>query len=70
VGDCANTVKAFDDTVDADTTDATMKATKILDNVLLCISVSPNSTHLQYDDEHTYVPSPALKKFVYKPTQI
>jgi len=41
VAGCASTVKAFDDTVAAETSDAIMSITKILDNVLLCTFVSP-----------------------------
>jgi len=41
VAGSARTVKAFDDTVAAETNDAIMSITKNLDNVLLCIFVSP-----------------------------
>ena len=55
----------------ADAIDVTMTAAKILDNVLLCISVSPYSTHIHSADaKYTYVPSSALKKFVDKPQEI
>jgi hypothetical protein len=69
VAGSANTVKAFDDTVAAEIMDAIMNATKILDNILLCIFVSPNLMHLQsVDMEYTsYVHTSRLKKFVYKP---
>jgi hypothetical protein len=50
VAGCANTVKTFDDTVAADTIDAVMNITKILDIILLRISVSPNLMHLQSVD--------------------
>jgi hypothetical protein len=68
VADWAKTVKAPDEQIAADTIDDTMKAARILDNVLLCIFVSPYSTRIHSADaKYTYVPSPALKKFAYKP---
>lgn len=64
-------MKVLDEQVTADTIDATMKTAKILDNVLLCISVSPYSTHIHSaDTKYTYVLSSTLKKFVYKPQEI
>jgi len=50
VAGSASTIKAFDDTVATDTINAIMDITKNLDNVLLCISVSPNLMHLQSVD--------------------
>jgi hypothetical protein len=50
VAGCASTVKTLDDTVAADTIDAVMSITKILDIILLRISVSPNLMHLQSVD--------------------
>ena len=51
-------LKTFDDTVAAETSDAIMRITKKLDNVLLCIYVSPNLMHLQsVDTAYTIVMS-------------
>ena len=50
VAGCAITVKELDDIVAAETIDAIRSTTKILENDLLCILVSPNLVHLQVID--------------------
>ena len=64
-------MKAPPEQIAADAIDTIMTTAKSLDNVLLCIAISPYSAHIHSAAaKYTYVPSPALKKFVYKPQEV